>query len=115
MQSARPTCFRSANLAGNFSEPLKLRDIGYASGYSVYQIIRTFRRWLGTTPHAYIMCMRISYAAERLAQGDSIAGAAAEAGFADQSHMTRHFKRVLGATPLQYVQKIAPQPALPSV
>jgi AraC-like DNA-binding protein len=92
------------DVAANFSEPLTLREIGEAHGYSVYQIIRTFRRLLGTTPHAYIMNLRICYAAERLGQGDTIAGAAADAGFSDQSHMTRHFKRIFGATPLQYVR-----------
>ena len=92
------------DVAANFSEPLTLREIGKAHGYSVYQIIRMFRRLLGTTPHAYIMKLRISYAAERLVQGETIAGAAADAGFSDQSHMTRHFKRIFGATPLQYIR-----------
>jgi AraC-like DNA-binding protein len=91
------------DLTRNFCEPITLRDIECATGYSVYQIIRTFRRRLGTTPHAYLMRMRIDYAAMRLAQGESIAGAAAEAGFSDQSHMTRHFKRAFGTTPGQYV------------
>lgn len=93
-----------ADLARNFGEQLTLRDMGSASGgYSVYQIIRAFRRRLGTTPHAYLMRMRVDYAASRIAEGDSIAGVAAEAGFADQSHMTRHFKRVYGTTPKQFV------------
>jgi AraC-like DNA-binding protein len=91
------------DLTQNFCEQITLQDIGYASGYSVYQIIRAFRRRLGTTPHAYLMRMRIEYAAERLSQGDSIAGAAADAGFSDQSHLTRHFKRVFGTTPGRYV------------
>jgi AraC-like DNA-binding protein len=91
------------DLARNFGAQITLRDIERSSGYSVYQIIRTFRRRLGMTPHAYLIRMRLHYAAERLLQGDTIAGAAAEAGFADQSHMTRHFKRVFGTTPRQYV------------
>jgi AraC-like DNA-binding protein len=90
-------------LARNFGKPLTLQDIGDASGYSVYQIIRVFRRRLGTTPHAYLMRVRLEYAAERLSQGDTIAGAAADAGFSDQSHLTRHFKRVFGMTPRNYV------------
>ncbi|MEJ8570705.1 AraC family transcriptional regulator [Microbaculum marinum] len=91
------------NLARNYSEQITLRDIEKSSGYSVYQIIRTFRRRLGITPHAYLTLMRLHYAAEKLLQGDTIAGAAAEAGFSDQSHMTRHFKRVFGTTPRQYL------------
>lgn len=95
------------DFARNFGDQLTLRDIESASGYSVYQIIRAFRRRVGTTPHAYLMRMRVEYAANRLAQGDSIAGVAAEAGFADQSHMTRHFKRVFGTTPKQYIRATA--------
>lgn len=91
------------DLARNFGEQLTLRDIEKSSGYSVYQIIRAFRRRLGITPHAYLVRMRLDYAAEMLLQGDSIAGAAAEAGFSDQSHMTRHFKRAFGITPKQYL------------
>ncbi len=91
------------DLVRNFAEQLTLRDIERSSGYSVYQIIRTFRRRLGITPHAYLIRMRLHHVVERLLQGDTIAGAAAEAGFADQSHMTRHFKRVFGTTPRQYL------------
>jgi AraC-like DNA-binding protein len=92
-----------SKLARDFAEQITLRDIEKASGYSVYQIIRTFRQRVGTTPHAYLMRIRIQYAAARLMQGDTIAVAAAEAGFADQSHMTRHFKRVFGMTPKQFL------------
>lgn len=91
------------DLARNFGEQLTLRDIERSSGYSVYQIIRAFRRRLGTTPHAYLVRLRLHYAAEMLLQGDSIAGVAAEAGFSDQSHLTRHFKRAFGITPRQYL------------
>lgn len=92
-----------ADLASNFGDPITLRDIEKSSGYSVYQIIRTFRRHLGITPHAYLIRMRTHYAAMRLMKGDTLAAAAAEAGFADQSHMTRHFKRVFGTTPRRYI------------
>lgn len=91
------------DLARNFGEQLTLRDIERSSGYSVYQIIRAFRRRLGITPHAYLVRMRLHYAAEMLLQGESIAGVAAEAGFSDQSHLTRHFKRAFGMTPKQYL------------
>lgn len=94
----------TADLERNFGEQIRLSDIQDASGYSVFQIIRKFRRSLGTTPHAYLLRLRIDHAASLLADGDTIAGAAAEAGFSDQSHMTRHFKRALGMTPREYVR-----------
>lgn len=95
----------TAELERNFGEQIRLRDIESTSGFSVYQIIRAFRRDIGTTPHAYMMRLRVDYAALRLEAGDTIAGAAAEAGFADQSHMTRHFKRVFGTTPGKFMRQ----------
>jgi AraC-like DNA-binding protein len=103
----------TADLRRNFSDQISLEDMGKATGYSVYQLIRMFRRDLGMTPHAYLMRLRIDHAAARLAKGDTIAGAAAEAGFADQSHMTRHFKRVFGTTPGGFLRDLETVPASP--
>jgi AraC-like DNA-binding protein len=94
----------AAELARDFGGQMRLRDIANANGYNVYQLIRAFRRGVGTTPHAYMMRLRLDYAAIRLVEGDTIARAAAEAGFADQSHMTRHFKRVFGTTPGRFMR-----------
>ena len=73
-------------------------------GLSAYSIIRAFRRDVGTTPHAFLMHLRVRHAARLLVAGETIVAAAAEAGFADQSHFTRHFKRAFGMTPGRYVR-----------
>jgi len=55
-------------------------------------------------PHAYQVRIRVEAARRMLLSGFAIATVAAELGFADQSHFTRHFRRVMGITPAQYVR-----------
>lgn len=92
------------HLERNGMEPLTLRALEDETGLSPYSIIRAFRRDVGTTPHAFLMHLRVRHAARLLVAGESIVAAAAEAGFADQSHFTRHFKRAFGMTPGRYVR-----------
>ena len=62
-------------------------------------LVRAFRRELGISPHRYLTGRRIDSARRLLLAGQAPADVAAEVGFHDQSHLTRHFKRVLGVTP----------------
>ena len=55
------------------------------------------------TPHACIVRMRLDAALRLLEAGESISAAAAEAGFSDQAHLTRHFKRAHGSPPRRYL------------
>ncbi|MFL6698650.1 MAG: helix-turn-helix domain-containing protein [Vitreoscilla sp.] len=71
---------------------------------SRFQLLRAFARELGMTPHAYLVQRRLALARSLLDAGQSIADAAAAAGFADQSHLTRSFKRCLGYTPAAYAR-----------
>ncbi|MDJ0570973.1 MAG: helix-turn-helix domain-containing protein [Pleurocapsa sp. MO_192.B19] len=68
------------------------------------RLLRVFRQTLGLPPHAYLVQVRITQAKKLLARRISIAEVAAETGFTDQSHLHRHFKRVVGVTPGQYVK-----------
>ncbi|WP_429861193.1 helix-turn-helix domain-containing protein, partial [Achromobacter ruhlandii] len=60
---------------------------------------RAFSRATGMTPHAYQMQRRLLLARRLLRQGMALADAAAAAGFADHSHMTRPFSRATGVPP----------------
>ena len=73
-----------------------------AAGVSKFTLLRRFRRVLGTTPHAYLVMVRVNRAQSLLARGVSPAEAAAVAGFSDQAHMGRWFRRLLGVTPAGY-------------
>jgi AraC-like DNA-binding protein len=54
------------------------------------------------TPHAYLINRRIQYSRAQLRRGRQIADVALDAGFADQAHLQRTFKRLVAATPGQY-------------
>ena len=82
--------------------PTSLAELAALSGVSRFQLLRGFAREIGTTPHAYLVQLRVRVARRHLADGKSPGEAAALAGFADQSHMTRAFVRYLGITPARY-------------
>ena len=81
---------------------MTLAELAALSGVSRFQLLRGFARTVGTTPHAYLLQQRVRLARRLLAAGRRPAEAAAEAGFADQSHLTRAFRRQLGITPARY-------------
>ncbi|MDQ3461350.1 MAG: helix-turn-helix transcriptional regulator [Deinococcota bacterium] len=74
------------------------------AGLSPYHLLRVFRLELGLSPHSYQIQRRIGIAKTLLAQGERIAQVAACTGFTDQSHLGRHFKRLVGVTPGQFAQ-----------
>lgn len=69
------------------------------AGYDRWQLSRDFRALLGTSPYRYLQCRRLERAGQLLRNGLGIAAAAHEAGFADQSHFGRVFRRTFGTTP----------------
>lgn len=82
--------------------PLTLADLADEAGISRFQLLRAFAHETGLPPHAYRMQRRVVLARQLIASGVSLADAAAATGFADQSHMTRAFVRLLGVTPANY-------------
>ncbi|WP_233845994.1 AraC family transcriptional regulator [Paraburkholderia sp. HD33-4] len=89
-------------IAENCTRALKLDDVCEAAGLSASHLIRTFKLRYGMTPHAYLINRRIQYSRAQLRRGALIADVALDAGFADQAHLQRTFKRLVAATPGQY-------------
>jgi len=83
---------------------LDLETLSRRLGVSRFRVLRTFKRRYGLPPHAYQLCVRIALAQQLLRHGRAAADVAAECGFVDQSHLTRHFKRLIGLTPARYAQ-----------
>jgi AraC-like DNA-binding protein len=65
-------------------------------------VSRLFCRAIGLPPHLYLTQVRVLQAKKLLAQGWAIAQVAQEVGFSHQSHLNRHFKKIVGITPKQY-------------
>jgi AraC-like DNA-binding protein len=79
--------------------PVQLADLAALTGFNPYRLVRCFTRELGMPPHAYLVQVRVRRAAELLRKGLSPGRAALESGFADQSHLNRHFLKSFGVTP----------------
>ncbi|MGH2587760.1 MAG: helix-turn-helix transcriptional regulator [Dehalococcoidia bacterium] len=83
-----------------------LDELAGAVGANKFVLLRSFRRELGTTPHSYLNRLRIERARTMLAQGVAPREVAAASGFADQAHLNRHFKRIVGLPPGEYAQRV---------
>jgi AraC-like DNA-binding protein len=86
----------------SYAEILPLETLAAGIGLTKFQLIGLFNRGTGLSPHAYLTQLRLRAACRSLKTGASLAVAASDAGFYDQSAMSRHFKRAYGITPLQY-------------
>jgi AraC family transcriptional regulator len=85
-----------------FSEDIALADIAAAARVSPYHLTRIFKQATGMSPHQYLIQVRVTNARALLMAGAgrrSVAEVADAVGFSDQSHLTRHMKRLLGVTP----------------
>jgi len=80
---------------------LPLDELGEALGVSKYHLVRVFRNSTDLPPHRFLLNHRINEA-KRLLRRSSIADAALDAGFYDQSHFTRTFVSMTAATPGEY-------------
>ena len=84
----------------DFRESLRVRDLAQAAGIHPVHAARIFRRYSGRTPGEYLQHLRVQAACRMIAENnDPLSAVAAQAGFADQSHMNRTFKRIIGTTP----------------
>ena len=83
-----------------FREPIDIAALSALVGVHPAHVCRTFRRFRSHTISDGLLRARVRHVARRLVESnDSLSTIAAEAGFADQSHMTRAFKRFTGYPP----------------
>jgi len=92
-----------AEIHDRWAETLTLTELAEEAGVHPVYLARAFRRHYGHPVGGYIRKVRVACAADRLAgTNGSPAGVALEAGFCDQSHMNRVFRRETGWSPVRY-------------
>jgi len=89
-----------------YAQPVSLDQLAIMVQLHPFSLIRAFRAQTGLPPHAYLTQVRISHAKHLLREGMPAAQVALETGFADQSHLTRHFKHHVGVSPGRYAHPV---------
>jgi AraC family transcriptional regulator len=90
-------------LHARFAGPVRLAEVALEVGVHPAHLARAFRAHFRVSVGSYVRRLRLDWAAEELARGDTpLAEVALAAGFADQSHFTRSFRRYAGITPSAY-------------
>ncbi len=85
---------------------LSLRELSSLVQMSPHYFSKLFKQTTGITPHQYVINCRIEKAKYLIRQGKlSLAEIATQVGFTDQSHLHRHFKRLVGITPKTYLNE----------
>jgi len=102
--TAEPVAVRRARayLDGSLSDKVTLDVLSIKAGLTPFRLLRAFQRAVGMTPHAYHTQCKVRVVRSLLATDAPLAEAAVAAGFADQAHMTRVFRSIMGVTPGQY-------------
>lgn len=101
-QEARAVQLIKSYLHTHYEDSISLKQLSQLTNFSPYYLTRVFSKAVGMPPHAYLTQVRVLQAKKRLINGDAIAHVAQETGFTHQSHLHRHFKRIVGVTPRQY-------------
>ena len=84
-------------------EPVDLASLASAAGLSKHHFLRVFRRFVGMTPHQYVLRTRMTRAAWRLRTSkDSVLAVALDSGFGDLSTFNACFRATFGTTPSRY-------------
>lgn len=93
-------------IQGHLAEDVSLEAIAKEISMSQYYFARLFKQSTGYSPYQYLIKCRIERAQELMMQAQqSIANVALQVGFTSQSQFGRHFKRIAGVTPKQFLKK----------
>jgi AraC-like DNA-binding protein len=91
-------------LDAHVSNGLTLKEAADILGAHQVHLVRSFSATYGVAPHAYLIGRRVDRARKALLNGQPPAEVAVMAGFCDQAHLTRTFKRYLGVPPARFAR-----------
>ncbi|GAA2805435.1 AraC family transcriptional regulator [Crossiella cryophila] len=91
-------------LLARMAGPPSLDELAAEVGLGRFTLLRGFRERFGLPPHAWLNQERVRRSRELLERGIRPAEAAAEVGFVDQAHLSRHFRRIVGVAPGGYLR-----------
>jgi AraC-like DNA-binding protein len=97
-----------------YLDDITAADLAGAAGRSRFAVHRAFTSVYGLAPGDYQRQLRLRAARRLIAQGRPISAAATQAGFSDQSHLTRWFTRCYGVTPGDYQRAALPAGPVPA-
>jgi AraC-like DNA-binding protein len=84
----------------NLGQNISLEALAEMAGLSIHHFARAFKQTVGMPPHGYVLQRRIEHARQMLRNTDlPMSEIALSAGFSDQSHLARHFRRITGMSP----------------
>ncbi|MBE9066806.1 helix-turn-helix transcriptional regulator [Leptolyngbya cf. ectocarpi LEGE 11479] len=91
-------------IQANLDQTIKLADIATLLGMSQYYFCRLFRQSMGIPPYQYVIRQRVERAKQLLRRDRQVAisDISLECGFANQSHLSKHFRQLTGTTPKAY-------------
>jgi AraC family transcriptional regulator len=96
-----------SRLEADFAKPLRLTELAVAMGVHPGRLSRSFRHFTGQTVGDYVRELRVRFLLRELGRFEKpLAMVAAEAGYCDQSHCAREFRRVTGFTPAAYRRRL---------
>ena len=88
------------HIESNLAKPLRNRELAALVDFSEFHFNVAFRNSLGTSPHEFLIRRRIERAQQLMVSTHMpLCDIAAECGLADQAHLTRLFRKVVGETP----------------
>ena len=106
-----------ALMENNFAAKLSREEMARAAGLSVSHFSKLFTQCIGLSPHQYLVRCRLRHAKKLLLtpkESLSIVDVAGEAGFADQAHFSRHFRRAYGMSPLVFRRTVRGESETPT-
>jgi len=93
-------------IEANLSQEITLSDLAAVAGTSSAHFCRAFHKSVGLPSHQYLIRRRVELAKRLLVREKMpIVDVALEAGFGNQSHLTKHFHRLVGTTPWRFRQQ----------